>query len=298
MRELLAGSLVVFALLAGACRGERAGPLSHGDLVFEVNRLDRPAGVTFDARRNRFLVSNIGGRAPDEDRNGFITAISADGQEVDPRAYTTASIGAELNSPKGMDIAGDVLYVADLDRVIGIDLETGRAVLDLKIPDARFLYDVEVTDGGAIYVSDTETQAIYRVHPGHGLATRLATEGELHAPAGLLDAGSHRLWVAASDGAVLMIGPDGTVETFVQDRRLVGIHGIQQLPDGSLLVANNRTGQLLRIDPQRQIQKLPIHSRSPGDFVIRDGLLVLPELGSDRVIALRVDQLMPPEESR
>jgi len=95
-----------------------------------------------------------------------------------------------------------------------------------------------------------------------------------------------------------MIGPDGTVETFVQDRRLVGIHGIQQLSDGSLLVANNRTGQLLRIDPQREIQKLPIHSRSPGDFVIRDGLLVLPELGSDRVIALRVDQLMPPEESR
>src|SRR5690554_2665480 len=40
MRELLAGSLVVLALLAGACRGERASPVSSGDLVFEVDRLD------------------------------------------------------------------------------------------------------------------------------------------------------------------------------------------------------------------------------------------------------------------
>jgi glucose/arabinose dehydrogenase len=81
-----------------------------------------------------------------------------------------------LNDPKGIAIfAGRVMYVADKNRVLQVDLATGRATEIVK-PEAfpnppKFLNDVVVDpESGTVYVSDSgdfqgNGGAVYRISP-------------------------------------------------------------------------------------------------------------------------------------
>ena len=71
--------------------------------------------------RDFYLVSNVGMKLNTEtDGDGFITKIDLNGQVLDSRFLPT---GKEiLHAPKGMAILDTVLYVTDIDRVIGFDL--------------------------------------------------------------------------------------------------------------------------------------------------------------------------------
>ena len=67
-----------------------------------------------------------------------------------------------LNAPKGMGKIGNVLYVTDINRLIEIDIPTGRIIHIHDIDGARFLNDITTDLQGYVYISDMQAGVIYR----------------------------------------------------------------------------------------------------------------------------------------
>jgi DNA-binding beta-propeller fold protein YncE len=101
---------------------------------------------------DRLFVSNMGGAKPDPmalDSNGFISELSTDGRIIHQKFQKSV-----LNSPKGLAIVKDVVYVADINRVVGFNIHSGDQVFEADIP-AKMLNDLCKVDDNHICVSET-----------------------------------------------------------------------------------------------------------------------------------------------
>jgi sugar lactone lactonase YvrE len=123
--------------------------------IFEV-----PESVCFDEKRNVLYVSNINGKPTDKDGNGYISTISTSGDMITPKWVTG------LNAPKGMGVYKDKLFVTDIDRLVEIDIPSGKIVADYPVEDAKFLNDIAIDKKGRVYVSDMMDTKIYRLMAG------------------------------------------------------------------------------------------------------------------------------------
>ncbi len=131
----------------------------------ESTGLAHPESLISDGR---FLyATNIGKTfAPAEkDGDGFISKLSLDGKMLTP------SITAEkLNGPKGTALIKGVLYVADIDRIIGIDLMSGKKVAEVSLTGTgtSFANDLTVRDDHTLFVSTTDIGKIFEVNLNTG----------------------------------------------------------------------------------------------------------------------------------
>lgn len=119
--------------------------------------LSVPESVYFDGKANVLYVSNIAGKSNEKDGNGFITKMSVDGKII-AKEWATG-----LDAPKGMGVHKNNLFVADLARVVIIDLQTGKITKRIDVDGARFLNDVTVDGKGVVFLSDSETGKIFKL---------------------------------------------------------------------------------------------------------------------------------------
>jgi len=101
---------------------------------------------------DRIFVSNIGGTKPDPmalDSNGFISELSTDGRVIHPKFQKGI-----LNAPKGLAVVKDVVYVADINRVVGFNIHSGEQSFEIDIP-AKMLNDLCKVDEKHVCVSET-----------------------------------------------------------------------------------------------------------------------------------------------
>lgn len=126
--------------------------------VWEVTEgIHVPESVLYYAPNNKLYVSLIGKDGTDK---GEIAIIRPDGQ-IENLHWVTG-----LNAPKGMAIYKDLLYIADVTKVITVDIYTGNMVDELTVPEATFLNDVTVDDNGVVYISDTRENKIFQLKNG------------------------------------------------------------------------------------------------------------------------------------
>ncbi|WP_428232605.1 acetolactate decarboxylase [Flavobacterium sp.] len=125
------------------------------------NGFSMPESVTSNGKR--FFVSNQGQDVFSKDGDGFISEISADGKLIELKFAPTKDV---LNTPKGITIEGNVLYVADLERVVGFDINTRKTVFELEIPNAVILNDICRLEKGFIAVTETVSGNIYKINTG------------------------------------------------------------------------------------------------------------------------------------
>jgi DNA-binding beta-propeller fold protein YncE len=134
--------------------------LTLHSLAQDNKGLSYPESIISDGR---FLyVSNVGkALAPfEKDGDGFISKLSLQG-EVITRNITTE----KLNAPKGSAIIKGVLYVADIDRIVGIDLSSGKKTADISLGNnVTFANDVAVKDDHTLFVSATDVGKIFEVN--------------------------------------------------------------------------------------------------------------------------------------
>lgn len=102
-------------------------------------------------------VSLINGGGWDVDGKGGVAKLSPDGKIIDSLWVTG------LNAPKGLGIAGNRLYAADISEVIVINVQNGKIEKKIAIDSAKGLNDITVTDKGIVYVSDSRTAKIWRI---------------------------------------------------------------------------------------------------------------------------------------
>lgn len=291
------GVLLLLAPLA-SCGGEETetAGTTPPELtrLFAVDSLRSPESVAWDSARSRYLITNIAGEPSAEDGNGFVTAVPPSGDSVQRRAMTSGSLGAVLDAPKGIDVRGDRAWIADLHTVVGVDLRADTATFELTIPESRFLNDVTVGHDGAVYVSDSRADAVYRVDPAgeewsrHGAAGSLSGVNGLHA-----DPAGPGLVVAGWEGAVLRLDPDSSVTLLADPLDAENLDGIQPAGEDRLLYSDFGRGTLHALHRRRPGHWEPSPPwleglTTPADFLRRDALLAVPELQADRVVFYRI----------
>lgn len=115
-----------------------------------TNGFSMPESVTSDGER--FFISNQGQDFINKDGDGFISEIDNTGKIINLKFLPKNEL---LNAPKGMCIINDVLYVADLDRIVGFNIKSKLKVFELIIPNAIVLNDICIYNQTNIIVTET-----------------------------------------------------------------------------------------------------------------------------------------------
>jgi len=116
-----------------------------------------PESVLYDSTQDIYFVSNINGSPTAKDGNGFISRLRPDGAVENLKFIEGGHNGVTLNAPKGLALAGDTLWVADIDAVRAFDAKTGAPLdtISLAALGAVFLNDIAIAQTGALYITDT-----------------------------------------------------------------------------------------------------------------------------------------------
>ena len=116
-----------------------------------------------------------------KDGDGYISRIKSDGsQEEVTMKYITG-----LNNPRGICAVQGVLYVCDVDRLVGFDLKSKKKVSELSFAKENVtqLTSIESVSNNVVYVSATDIHTIFEVN----LSSRKYSKWtETAAPTGLL----------------------------------------------------------------------------------------------------------------
>lgn len=127
---------------------------------FEIAGLRHPESVCQSGKW--LFVSEIGvGMDPlAKDGDGAIVKIDLKTKKV-VDAHFLPAVG-KLSAPKGMALYNSILYVTDIDRVLGFDIRSRRQVMEVSIAETGFLND-PVVGRGVLYVSATDNGKIYSI---------------------------------------------------------------------------------------------------------------------------------------
>lgn len=207
-------------------------------------RLTTSESVYFDEASSVLYVSCIGGVPPDKkDGDGFIATVGLDGKIIKLKWATG------LNAPKGMGKVGTTLYVADIDKVVAIDINTGKITNSWKVAGATFLNDIAVGEDGVVYISDSNKSTIHQLVKGKVLPMIADT----------MMKGTNGLYV---DGKNLLIAGDGKTYSLDITSKTVSVlaegipsgDGIEKYRDG--IFQSNWNGEVNYIDSKGKITKV------------------------------------------
>jgi WD40 repeat protein len=245
LRYITRGAGVLGAALLAGCA---AGSGTTGQAATEGGRsvavrdgFSAPEAVRYDAEQDVYFVANWGPGSPGlTDNNGYISRMRPDGTIETMRFIAGGTGGATLHAPRGMTIVGDTLWMADADAVRGFHRRTGAplATVDFSSLDRGFLNDLAADADGAVYVTDTGRNKVYRVRGGPTLALN---DSLLGSPNGITwDAANRRFLIVPYGGGHTLRSwtPGGTTIGNVSTSPGAKFDGVEVLSRGRLLVAS------------------------------------------------------------
>lgn len=276
--------------------GDRARKDTVAKNPFKDLALKGPEAVRYDPERDRYVISNINGKMTKADNNGFISLVIQDGP-AELKWIVGGKNGVTLHAPKGMQIFGGKLYVADIDHMRVFDAKTGAPLGATRIEGAKFLNDLAVASDGTVFITDTGTKdvpgAVYEIDPG-GTVRAIAKGRDLNRPNGIdLDSkGNLKIATFAAD-EVLTMSRDGTI----LDRRKLDagkLDGLVVQKDGSVLVSSWKGNHVVRLNPGGKAETILTGVKSPAAFDVDRAheRLLVPAVNQNRIV---VAPLHPPQ---
>jgi hypothetical protein len=233
--------------------------------------------VLYDAEGQKLYVSNIDGKPLDKDGKGFISILSLDGK------VETLKWASGLNAPKGMGIFDGHLYVTDIDRIVAIDLQTGKMAQEWKPEEAKFLNDITVSEN-AVYASDMALGLIHKIENGE-----LSTVAEgVESVNGLLAKGDYLMTLDKNGLRGLDLS---TGEFMMVNDSVTGGDGLTMLNDEVYIasrwkgeiyyVMGNKAHLLMSTDGKSQTADIGLNAS--------DKILYVPTFFSNKVVAYRIE---------
>jgi DNA-binding beta-propeller fold protein YncE len=148
------------------------------------NGLKDPSTVLYDPGIDVYYVANMHGKRLEADDNGFISHFSPSAMGGNLKWIEGGTKSFKLNAPAGMAVAGDLLFVSDIDTVRFFDRRTGGTKGEVVITGARSLGEILVLEDGRVLVTDqgmkedgtldpTSESAVYVVAPDKTFSTLL-----------------------------------------------------------------------------------------------------------------------------
>ena len=214
-------SAAAFLFLVPLMYGQRQlVQLWKTDSVFKV-----PESVLYDKAGKLLYVSNIDGTDPwGKDGKGSVGKLGLDGKVIAAEWVTG------LHSPKGMGLYKGILYVADQQEVVMIDVKQSKIVNRIQVEGASGLNDISIDQKGIIYVTDSRGKKLYRIEnskPSLYLDT-------LQGPNGVLAHDGKLLIV--DNGALYRVESNKSL-TKLADGMEGGTDGIEHTGNGEYLVS-------------------------------------------------------------
>jgi hypothetical protein len=275
--------------LGGCLLVGQAGAQDTLPLVWETAGFKNPESVAYDPKTNALYVSNVDGPPGRLDALGTIAKLNLDGK------MENENWRINLSAPKGMGMAGDFMYVSDVDRLLQIHLER-RFVANLYLGrGGKFFNDVAVADKGDVFVSDTATGVIWRLRAEKFEKWLIPDAINFCRPNGLV-AEKDRLVVACW----MRLGPDGKegpgplLSVSYKDKRIAPLgdgkpigylDGIQPDGSGGYYLSDWVDGALLHWTPQGGAEKIMDLESGTADFLyLRDKRLIIVPFMKDNVV--------------
>ena len=284
MRKIFASLVFTCASASAAC-------------AFVLSNFETPESFVVDPADGSYYVSNVNGDPAAKDGNGYISKIQSNGDITIQKFIGGKKDEPLLNSPKGLVIVGQIIYVTDIDAVKGFYKETGKpaAVFDLSKFKARFLNDVTADDKGYLYVSDTVTNQIFKINTHREHEVTIYSEGkELGAPNGLLinPKSKNLVVVTSNSGRVLEI--DRARKIHVLKRGLVGLDGVDYDGRGNLYASSFEKGEIYKIPHMGRgaLETFMSGLTTPADISCDRNKkeLLIPSFTGNKVMTVSLDQ--------
>ncbi|MDQ3394443.1 MAG: gluconolaconase [Bacteroidota bacterium] len=248
------------------------------DQVFKT-----PESIFFDSLRNIIYVSNINEVNPTKkDKDGFISKLDISGKVVELRWITG------LNDPKGMALFGNKLFVADIDEIVEIDIETSRILKRHKVEGAKFLNDVVVAQSGDVYVSDSEANVVFKMTRGAAPLLWLGVETKLDKPNGLYIERERIIVATFGSGKLYIVNPESK-ETREWISGIEAADGIARAGKTNYLVSN-WIGEVWFIDFKGE-KSLLLDTKAEKvnaadiEYINSMNILLIPTFFDNRVVA-------------
>lgn len=260
---------------------------------------DTPESVLHDARDDVYLISNIHGAPLAKDNNGYIARLLPEGP-FERHWIQGGRDGVTLHAPKGMALAGDDLWVADIDVLRRFNRVTGAPLGEVAIPGATFLNDVDVLPDGTVYCTDsgldasfapTGTDAIWTI--GGDLVPKPLLRGkELGQPTCLVARETGVYVVSWRDGTFFQVDKQGR-RTDLGKAPSAQLDGLVRVEgaDGVAFLATSWAGKCVyRFSLQGACTALPVELEQPADcsFDEQRGLLLVPLFGKNSIERLKL----------
>jgi len=221
-----------------------------------------------------------------KDGDGKIIKLDLQGKIIDSTFSKEA-----LNAPKGITIANGILFTADVDRLIALDIKSGKKLYEISFADGiSFLNDITVVDKTTLYISATDKSKIYKVNLTAKTYSELITDKTISGTNGLFfDKKSNRLYVNGMGSDNKPNGIVGYVD--LSNNKFTQLATIEGLFDGIWLnnnmlytsnwVAFEKKGIIQTVDLKtNQVSEIKLKEpiAGPADFTILKNQIVIPEM--------------------
>ncbi len=228
--------------------------------------------------KGHLYVSNIGNLPPNrKDGDGYVSLVSLNGK-VEKQKFISG-----LSAPKGIAFCEGKLFVTDIDRVVVADPVTGRLIKVVKIPGARFLNDAAAYRD-KVYVSDTQTNAIYELDAKTYKVKLFLRSDELEGPNGLAFTPDGKMVVVSwGGGKVLEVGRG--VKTLASGFK--NLDGVVVTEDGTIIFSDFSAGKVYALR-RGKVKLLMSGLVSPADIGYYNGKLFIPEFMMNRVRVVNI----------
>lgn len=309
-------SLLVFAALAAlvvvpsACADadpeadapdaavEEAGPSwdvlqTEADRVASIGGFEAPEAVRYDPDQDVWFVSNFGaGSGDDRDGDGFVSRVDATTDAIATLRFAVGTEEHPLHMPRGMYLAGDTLWVADVDGIHAFDRRSGEALafVDFTAFEPGFLNDISAGPDGTLYVTDTGRSAVYAVRDGQ-VSEALAADPAIGNPNGITWDGEREVFVLVPwepGHPIHAWGPGGAEVLSVGEATPGRLDGVEVV-DGRLLVASQTDSTLQLADGSGTTAVIRVPG-APADIAVdtNRGRVAVPYIALDRVDVWRL----------
>jgi hypothetical protein len=251
---------------------------------------------------DKIFVSNIGGAQPNpmaKDSNGYISELSADGKIIQQKFQK-----AILNGPKGLAVLNNIVYVADIDRVVGFNINSGAQVFELNIPEASFLNDLCAGGNNMLAVSESMSGKIYLINitnktynftgtvaGANGVTYDTKTKQLFACGMGAQMNGTGKLYVKD-------INSKDTVFTELQNSPTGVFDGLEMVDDSHLLVSDwisftSDKGRLVVYDLKNHTNTVYLVEQGPADihYDKASGKVYIPQMPKNRILIESLNSL-------
>ncbi len=273
--------MICIFVLTGLANAEPV-KLWETDEIFKA-----PESVVYDGKRGFLYVSNYTGGL----KNGLpygeqsISKVNLKGEII-----KFDWIG-NLTIPTGICIFDDKLYIVERFGVVEYDLKADKISDKFYIKTSKFLNDITVDSDGGIYVSESDSNLIYRIK-NKSVEKWLDSE-EISRPNGILFDDGKLLVAVNSDNYLKAVNISNKQITKIAHLGPGILDGIKKCGDGYLV--SHYLGNLYLVKPSGQVTEL-LNTRDAEiniadfEYIADKDMVVIPALKQNKLLSYRLRQ--------